>query len=165
MKNNLLRLACCALLLSGCASSNNVSWWNLPKAGSKELLISQRGALILDPSKRNMVGELLYIDKDGVVFCETKRGERIALAPRAYQEYKLHAMRPSVTTAVWSATTAPLLFFVHGWFGAITAPLSIVNSGLNFYSENRAYGMKMSGLPVEHIRAQCRFPMGIPENY
>ncbi|MEJ6821813.1 MAG: hypothetical protein QNK59_04825 [Flavobacteriales bacterium] len=165
MKNNLLRLACCALLLSSCAVTNNVSWWNLPKTGSIDLLTSQRGALIVDASKRKMVGELLYIDRYGVVFCETKRGVRVEVAPRVYQEFKLHAMRPSVTTAKWSATTSPLLLLAHGWFSAITAPLSIVNSGLNFYSENHAYGLKMSGLPVEHIRAHCRFPMGIPENY
>ena len=63
------------------------------------------------------------------------------------------------------SNNSPTVVFCSRLVGVITAPLSIVNSGLNFYSENRAYGMKMSGLPVAHIRAQCRFPMGIPENY
>ena len=168
MKNNILRIATAALLLVGCAPTQEVSWWNLPKAGHERMLDFQRGALIVDPhgsALNNMVGELLYVSPDGVVTVENKEGNIATLRPREYYLYKLHIARPSATTAGWSATTAPLLVFTHGWFVALTAPLSWVTSGMNLYSERHAYGLYMNELSIEQIRAQCRFPMGVPEEY
>jgi len=169
MKNKFLFLSAALLLLAGCASTQNVAWSNVPKAGSDKALFGQRGALIMNPKASNvlntMIGELLYIDSSGVISIERREGRIELFSPRQYGDYKLHALRPEVTTTGWSASTSPLLFIPHGLFGFATVPLSIVTSGLNLYAERRAYGMYLEDLPFEGIRAHCRFPMGIPEGY
>jgi len=169
MKNKFLFLSAALLLLAGCASTQNVAWSNVPKAGSEKALLGQRGALIMDLEESNafkrMIGELLYVDSAGVITVENGEGSLAQFSPREYRDFKVHALRPAVTTTGWSASTSPLLFFPHGAFGLVTVPLSIITSGVNLYAERRAYGMYLEDLPVEGIRAHCRFPMGIPEEY
>jgi hypothetical protein len=169
MRNKILATAAVALFLSSCGVRQEASWFNLPEVGTKHALYHSRGALIVNPEDSNpfdnMLGELLYIADDGVISLENKEGRIRTEDPIRYKNYDLHILRPKTTTAKWSMPTSPLLFFTHGWFGLVTVPLTWVTSSVNAYSERHAYKLEMETLSIEQIRAQCRFPMGIPEEY
>lgn len=171
MKNRVLViLLSCGILLPSCMMKRqSVAWGNLPNT-SKYGTLETRGALLFNPRFSNgigkgLIGELLAVDLEtGELVVQDKLGYIVLLKPEQIRDMQLFTHRPSVTTAKLSLIATPL-YFTHGWFVFLTAPINWLSGASLLKMEQRAYKMPVRELSTDQLRASSRFPMGVPENY
>lgn len=170
MKNNTLLVSAFlfVFLASSCSTIDEVSWFNLPRVGTKNAQFAQRGALIVDPSSmmfNNLKGELLYVTDSADLILENKQGGIDTLHYGTYQDFNLHMYRPQATTLGWSLPTLPLLVFAHGTLVLVSWPTALITSSMNLYSERHAYKVSLRTVSRNQLLAYARFPVGVPDSY
>lgn len=170
MKNSILLFPAFLLvfLASSCGTIEEVSWFNLPRVGTSDGNLTQRGALIVDPKGmvfNNLKGELLYVTDSADLVLENKLGGVDTLKYGTYQEFNLHMYRPQATTLGWALPTMPLLVFAHGTLVLVSWPTTLLTSGMNLYSERHAYKVSLRTMTRDQLLAYARFPVGVPKSY
>lgn len=166
MKSKIL-IAATALFAMACGPVEHASMVNLPPSMSQGAPYAQRGAILLDearPFGKRMVGELLHVDGEALTIVDPL-GHVRTVPRKVTGEWKLYTHKPSVTTYGWSAPTSIGLFFIHGFYGMLTIPVTwLVDLG-TASAERHAYGVPMNEIPLEKLRAYARYPVVIPDDF
>lgn len=155
-----------AFLASSCSTQEYVSWKNVPVVTSKDNYFNQRGALLWDSElhfTKALKGELLTVSNDSIYY-QSPEGKILSEYRFLTDQWYLHPHRPTITSLGYLPFSSAWIPF-HGDMSWRAGVVKMV-IGVSFsFADRHAYKIPMSMMNEHHLRAYCRFPVGIPETF